>query len=552
MQKPSYFSQYGGFNSLLKSGYRHFKGKEQTLMKNVEAIGDMAAMTRTALGPNGMNKYIINMHDKLFLTKDTNVMANELEINHPAVNVLVDGLKAQNSEQGDGTNFVVTFGGELMNYAGKLVSEGLHVADVSEGYEKAFNKAMELLDKAETYKIKDVKNLEEATKIIKPVIGSKLVHGQESFLAPLIAEACINVVPENKEKFDVDNVRVAKILGGNIMKSEVIKGMLVVRKTEGAVTSCEKCNVAVYNCEFTTKGAETNDQIVFKTADELLNYTKSEEDHMEKIIKGIVDSGVKCIITGGAISNMAIHYLDKYGIMAFRTLSKFELRRIARSIGATLLVRLGAPTKEEMGYADEIKLTEISSQKCILIRKDSENNKLATIVLRGTTNDMLDNLERVVNCGVNAYRAVCKSPVFVAGAGAIDMYLSGKIKEYAREVTSLDQYAIEAFGEAFEVIPRTIMENSGINVNEKLSTLRSKNSKTPTLGINVKTGEIEDAFNMGVYDHLETKRWAIKHAYNSIKTIIKIDQIIVAKPAGGPNLTNNPYAKASQQEAEEF
>ena len=552
MQKPSYFSQYGGFNSLLKSGYRHFKGKEQTLMKNVEAIEDMAQMTRTALGPNGMNKYIINMHDKLFLTKDTNVMANELEINHPSVNVLVEGLKAQNSEQGDGTNFVVTFGGELMHYAGKLVSEGLHVADVTEGYEKAFNKSMELLDKVETYKVNDVKNLEEATKIIKPVIGSKLVHGQESFLAPLIAEACINVLPENKEKFDVDNVRVAKILGGNIMKSEVIKGMLVVRKTEGAVLSCEKCNVAVYNCEFTTKGAETNDQVVFKTADELLNYTKSEEDHMEKVIKSIVDSGVKCVITGGAISNMAIHYLDKYGIMAFRTLSKFELRRIARSIGATLLVRLGPPTKEEMGYADEIKLTEISSQKCILIRKDSENNKLSTIVLRGTTNDMLDNLERVVNCGVNAYRAVCKSPLFVAGAGAIDMYLCEKIKEYAKEFKTLDQYAIEAFGESFEVIPRTIMENSGINVNEQLPTLRAKNSKNPLLGINVKTGEIEDAFNMGVYDHLETKKWAIKHAYNSIRTIIKIDQIIVAKPAGGPNLTNNPYAKASQNEAEEF
>ena len=552
MQKPSYFSQYGGFNSLLKSGYRHFKGKEQTLMKNVEAIGDMAQMTRTSLGPNGMNKYIINMHDKLFLTKDTNVMANELEINHPAVNVLVDGLKAQNSEQGDGTNFVVTFGGELMNYAGKLISEGLHVPDVTEGYEKAFNKAMELLDKAETYKISDVKNLEEATKIIKPVIGSKLVHGQESFLAPLIAQACINVVPEKKEKFDVDNVRVAKILGGNIMKSEVIKGMLVVRKTEGAVISCEKCNVAVYNCEFTTKGAETNDQVVFKTADELLNYTKSEEDHMEKVIKSIVDAGIKCVITGGAISNMALHYLDKYGVMAFRTLSKFELRRIARSIGATLLVRLGPPTKEEMGYADEIKLTEISSQKCILIRKDSENNKLSTIVLRGTTNDMLDNLERVVNCGVNAYRAVCKSPSFVAGAGAIDMYLCEKIKEYSREVETLDHYAIEAFGESFEVIPRTIMENSGINVNENLSTLRTKNLKNPRLGINVKTGGIEDAFTMGVYDHLETKKWAIKHAYNSIRTIIKIDQIIVAKPSGGPNLTNNPYAKASQNEAEEF
>ena len=141
---------------------------------------------------------------------------------------------------------------------------------------------------------------------------------------------------------------------------------------------------------------------------------------------------------------------------------------------------------------------------------------------------------------------------FVAGAGAIDMYLSQKIVEYAKTVSSLDQYAIEAFGEAFEVIPRTIMENSGINVNEKLSTLRAKNSKNPNMGVNIKTGDIEDSFQMEIYDHLETKRWAIKHAYNSIRTIIKIDQIIVAKPAGGPNLTNNPYAKASQNEAEEF
>ena len=552
MQTPSYLSNYGGFNSLLKRGYRTFKGKTQTFYKNAEAIEDLASMTRTALGQNGNYKYIINMHDKLFLTKDTSVIAKELEINHPAVNVLVDALKAQSSEQGDGTNYVITFGGELMKYAAKLASEGLDIANISEGYEKAYNKTMELLDKAEKQKITDLTNLEEVTKFIKPVIGSKLVHGQEDFLAPLVAQACVNVVPKEKDKFDVDNVRVAKILGGNLMKSEVMKGMLVVRKTEGSVISCEKCNVGVYNCEFTTKGAETNDQVVFKTADELLNYTKSEEEHMEKIIKDIVDSGVKCIITGGAISNLAIHYLDKYGIMAFRTMSKFELRRIARSIGATLLVKLGPPTKDEMGYADEIKLTEVSSQKCILITRESENNKLSTIVLRGTTNDMLDNLERIVNCGVNAYRAVCKSPDFVAGAGAIDMYLSQKLVEYSREITSLDQYAIEAFGEAFEVIPRTIMENSGNNVNEKLSTLRSKNSKNPTMGINIKTGEIEDAFQMGIWDHLETKRWSIKHAYNSIRTIIKIDQVILAKPAGGPNLTNNPYAKASQNEAEEF
>ena len=536
----TFFNQYGGFSNLLKTGYKYFKGKEQTILKNIDAVNDMQSMTRTSLGPNGMKKYIINMHDKLFITKDTNVMATELDINHPAVNILVDALKSQNKEQGDGTNFVITFGGELLNLAGKLINDGVHISDISIGFEKAFNKSLELIDSAPKYTVSDVTNLEEATKIIKPVIGSKLVHGQESFLAPIIAEACINVLPEKKEKFDVDNVRVAKILGGNLMKSEVMKGLVVVRKTEGSVQKVEKCNVAVYNCPLETQGAETNDQIVFKTADELLNYTKGEEQHMEKLVKDIVDSGVKCVITGGAISNMAIHYLDKYGIMAFRTMSKFELRRIAKSLGAIMLVRLGAPTKEEMGYADEIKVTEISSEKCIVIKKDSEKNRLSTIVLRGTTNDMLDNLERVIQCGVNAYRSVCKSPVYVPGAGAIDMFLCEKIKEFGKTVKTLDQYAIDKFGEAFEVIPRTIAENSGINVNDIIPTLRSKNNQNPTMGLDIKGGVVDDVFNLGIYDHLETKKWAIRHAYNAVKTIVRIDQIIVAKPSGGPNLANRP------------
>lgn len=164
------------------------------------------------------------------------------------------------------------------------------------------------------------------------------------------------------------------------MDTDVLKGLVVVRTVEGNVTKVEKCKVAVYNCPIETQGAETSDEVIFKSANELLNYTKGEEDHMEKIIKEIVDSGVKAIVVGGAISNMAIHFLDKYGILAFRVLSTFELRRIAKSIGATLLVRLGAPTAEEMGSADEIKVTEISSTKCILITKDSEANKLSTIV----------------------------------------------------------------------------------------------------------------------------------------------------------------------------
>ena len=517
-------------------------------MRNIEAVNDMASMTRTSLGPNGMNKYIINMHDKLFLTKDTSVMAKELEVNHPAVNILIEASKSQDQEVGDGTNFVITFGGELLNLAGELINNGVHLSDIVLGYEKGFNKSMEILDKIPEYKIEDISKLEEATKIIKPVIGSKMVHGQESFLAPLIAQACINVLPNDRSKFNVDNVRVSKILGGTLMKTETMKGLVIVRNVEGAITKAEKCKIAVYNCPLETQGAETNDQIVFKTADELLNYTKGEEENMEKIIKNIVDSGVKCVIVGGAISNMAIHYLDKYGILAFRIMSKFELRRIASACGASLLVKLGPPREEEMGYADEIKLTEISSEKCIVLIRDSENNKLSTIILRGTTNDMLDNMERIIADGVNAYRDACKNNIYVAGAGAVEMNLSNQIKSFGKTITTLDQYGIEKFGEAFEVVPRTILENSGYNVNEVLATLRSKNNSNPNMGINIKNGEIEDTLQLGILDHLETKKWAIKHSVNAVLTILKVDQVIVAKPAGGPTFKKPPGEEALQKD----
>ena len=544
----SYFNQMGTFNSLLKEGFRHYKGAKEAVIRNIEAINDLKEMTRTAMGPNGMNKYIINMHDKLFLTKDTHVMTEELDINHPAVNIVCNAAKSQDQECGDGTNFVITFAGELLDLAAELINGGVHLADVIIGYEKAYAKTLELLDQVPTYDLPDIKSVEEVTKVIKPVIGSKMVHGQETFLAPLIAQACISVLPDKQEKFLVDNVRVAKILGGSLMDSEVIKGLVVVRNVEGNVTKVENCKVAVYNCPLETQGAETSDEVVFKNANDLLNYTKGEEDHMEKIIKEIVDSGVKAIVVGGAISNMAIHFLDKYGILAFRVLSKFELRRIAKSLGATLLVRLGAPTKEEMGTADEIRVTEISSTKCILVTRDSTENKLSTIVLRGTTNDMLDNVERIIADGVNAYRDACKSQKYVPGAGAVEMFLSNGIKTFGKTVTTLDQYGIDKFGEAFEVVPRTLLENSGFNVHEKLSTLRAKSSTDGHMGVNVKTGEIENAFTMNIYDHLETKRWRIKLAVDAVFTVLRVDQVIVAKPAGGPNLAKKPPGVSNEDD----
>jgi len=327
-----------------------------------------------------------------------------------------------------------------------------------------------------------------------------------------------------------------------------VKGMVVVRNVEGSVSKVDKCTVAVYNCPLDTRTAETKDTVVLRSAEELLNYTKSEEDNMEVIIKAIANSGVKCVVVGGQISDMAMHFLDKYGILVVRILSKFEIRRICKCLGATLLTRLGPPSHEEMGHADRVFVDEIGSQKCVIFQRESELNRLSTIVIRGSTNNLLENIEKTIEDGVNAYKAICKDSSYLPGAGAAEMYISGQLKTFSKEFSGLEQYAIEKFGEAFEVVPRALTENAGLNVNEVMANLYSKNSSNSKMGVNIKTGEIVDAFELGVGDHLESKRWAIRLSGDAVLTILRIDQIIVAKPAGGPNLQNRP----KDPEADEF
>lgn len=478
------FNPQNTLTSLLKEGYRTYSGMEESMMRNIEAVKEISQICRTSLGPNGMNKFVVNHIDKIFLSKDTGTIMKELEVNHPAAKLIVDASKMQNQECGDNTNYVITMAGEILSNAENLIRAGVHPTDIQLGYEKAYEKLLKLVEELKKFEVEDLKNVDEVAKVISPVIQTKLIHKHDENLAKLIAKACIMVCPSKPSLFNEEHVRVSKVLGGSLSSSKVISGLVVVRDVLGSVSRVQNTKVAVFNCPFESISSETKDTVLFKNADELLSYNQSEEDFIEKIVKDIVDKGIKAVIVGGSVSDIAIHFLDRYNILVLRVLSKFELRRIAKSLGATPLVRLGTPSAEELGYADSIEVDEIGSTKCIVIKRESEENKLATVLIRGTSSNFLDNIEKVVEDGVWLFKNLCRNNLFVAGAGAFETYLSNEIKKYSKTVTSLDQYAIDKFGESFLVIPRTLIENSGLNVNEVLSNLCTKNSENNQMGVN--------------------------------------------------------------------
>lgn len=389
-------------------------------------------------------------------------------------------------------------------------------------------------------KVEDVRAQAELSKAIRTVIAAKQA-GSEDFLADLVAEAVLAVLPKNPYNFNVDNIRVVKIMGGSLEQSRVVKGMVFGREPDGNVKKATKAKVGVYSCPIDISQTETKGTVLLHNAKEMLDFTKGEEAQLEQIMKELHDSGLRVIVAGSTIGELALHYLNRYGILVIKVLSKFELRRLCRVVGATPLARLGAPMPDEMGSVDIVETLEIGGDRVTVFRQENDVTRTATIVLRGATQNHLDDVERAVDDGVNVVKAITRDARLVPGAGATEMQLVERVSAFGEKTPGLSQYAIKKYAEAFEVIPRTIAESAGLDATEVISRLYSahakKDKKRWTMGVDVEnddgTGTL-DAAEEGILDLLNTKESAIKLATDAARTVLSVDQIIVARQAGGP------------------
>lgn len=226
---------------------------------------------------------VINHLDKLFVTSDAATIIRETEVHHPAAKMIAMAAKMQESEAGDGTNFVISFAGELMQQAESLIKMGLHPSEILIGYEKGAKKVLELLEDLACYTVSNVRDRTEIQNCIKSSIASKQ-YGLEDFLSGLIAEASLYAMPTEATRFNVDAVRVQKILGGTINDSQVVHGMVVLRGSETTTVEVKKAKIAVFNTSIEMQQGETKGTVLLKNADDLLNYTRGEEDQFEKFI----------------------------------------------------------------------------------------------------------------------------------------------------------------------------------------------------------------------------------------------------------------------------
>ncbi|CAK9815548.1 T-complex protein 1 subunit theta [Anthophora quadrimaculata] len=525
-----------GMAQMLKDGARYFLGLEEAVYRNITVCKEFAQTMRTAYGPNGMNKMVINHIEKLFVTNDAATIINELEVEHPAAKLIVLASKMQESEVGDGTNFVIILAGALLEAAEGLLRLGITPAEIVEGYEASLEKALEILPTLVCHEIKDFRDEKQIQMGIKTSIMSKQ-YGNEDPITSLVTKACTSILPENTT-FNVDNVRVCKILGSGISSSEVVQGMVFKRQVEGDVTKKDNAKIAVYTCAVDIMQTETKGTVLIKTADELMKFSKGEESLLENQIKAIADSGATVIVSGGKFGDMALHYINKYDLMAVRIPSKFDVRRLCKTVGATALPKLTPPTKEELGYADSVYIDEVGDTIVVKFAIDGKDSRVSTIIVRGSTENYMDDIERAIDDGVNTFKGITRDGRFLPGAGATEIELAAQLSTYADTLPGLEQYAVRRFATALEIFPKTLAENSGSYASELVSKLyaaHKEGKKNYGFDIDNKAGLIDTVEN-GILDLFLTKEWGLKYAVGVACTVLKVDQIIMAKRAGGPKV----------------
>ena len=422
--------------------------------------------------------------------------------------------------------------------------------------------------------VKDVRSQSELAKAIRTVVASKQ-SGSEDHIASLVAEAVLATLPKNPQNFNVDNIRVVKIMGGSLEQSKVVKGMVFGREPDGRVKSAKHAKVGVFSCPIDISQTETKGTVLLHNAKEMMDFTKGEESQLEQAIKELHDSGLRVVVAGASVGELAHHYLDRYNILLVKVLSKFELRRLCRVVGATPLARLGAPMPDEMGNVDVVETLEIGGDRVTVFRQENESTRTATLVIRGATQNHLDDVERAIDDGVNVVKAITRDPKLVPGAGATEIQLIERVSAYGEKTPELSQYAIKKYAEAFEVIPRTLAESAGLDATEVLATLyaahhrrhhnssKKANGKADAdeddnedddedededededdteddwhTGVDVENEDGSgtlDAKDEGILDLLIAKQWAIRLATEAARTVLSVDQIIVARQAGGP------------------
>ncbi|CAM4471540.1 hypothetical protein PO909_015759 [Leuciscus waleckii] len=521
------------------SGYKNKGGAyvdrdkpAQIRYSNISAGKAVADAIRTSLGPKGMDKMIQDGKGDVTITNDGATILKQMQVLHPAAKMMVELSKAQDIEAGDGTTSVVVIAGALLDACSKLLQKGIHPTIISESFQKAVDKGVEILTSiSQPVLLSDKETLLNSA---TTSLCSKVVSQYSSLLAPMSVDAVMKVIdPATATSVDLRNIHIVKKLGGTIDDCELVDGLVLTQRVSTAVSRVEKAKIGLIQFCLSPPKTDMDNQIVVSDYAQMDRVLREERAYILNLIKQIKKAGCTVLliqksILRDALSDLALHFLNKMKIMVIKDIEREEIEFICKTIGTKPIAHIDQFTPEMLGtaeLAEEVSLD--GSGKLVKITGCVNPGKTVSIVVRGSNKLVIEEAERSIHDALCVIRCLVKKRYLIAGGGAPEIELALRLAEYSRSLAGMEAYCVRAYADALEVIPSTLAENAGLNPISTVTELRNRHAQgEKTAGINVRKGGISNILEELVVQPLLVSVSALTLATETVRSILKIDDLV--------------------------
>jgi archaeal chaperonin len=538
---------------LLREGTTETKGN-QAQRNNITAAKTIAEIVRTSLGPRGMDKMLVNNLGDVTITNDGATILKEIDVQHPAAKMMVEISKATDNEVGDGTTSTVVLAGSLLSKAEELIAKDVHPTVIVDGYRMASEKAIEVLRKAST-KV-DPADRQILGKIARTSMASKLVSVNAEPLSKIVVNAVIAVAEKardnSKLKVDADSIKVEKKAGGSVEDTKLIQGIVLDKEVvHGAMPKrIEDAKIALLNAALEIEKTEMSAEIRISDPQQMHMFLEEENRMLKSMVDKISASGANVLLCQKGIDDLAQHYLAKEGILAVRRVKESDMNNLAKATDGRVLSNMDELSADDLGYAKLVEERKVETDKWVFV-EGCKNPKAVSILIRGGSQRVVDEAERSVHDAVMAVKDVVEYPYITVGAGAPEVYISQKIREWSASLSGRSQLAVERFADSVEEIAIALAENAGMDPLDTQTQLRAKAAQAkPKYGVDVINGKVADMAAKDIYEPLKVKEQVVNAATEASCMILRIDDVIAASkskesgppPGGGGGMGGpNPY-----------
>lgn len=521
---------YGHPDQVMRDGASEEKGENAKLINIMGALA-VADLVKTTLGPKGMDKILQGMDRNMSVrvTNDGATILKSLHMDNPAGKILIDISKTQDDEIGDGTTSVAVLCGEMLRAAERLLDQSIHPQTIIDGYRAAHDIAIKTLtESAEDNSANPAKLREDLLEIAATTLSSKILTVEKAHFSNL----CVDAVMRLKGSTNLEMINIIKKLGGTLKDSFLEPGFLLDKKIGiGQPRELINAKILVANTPMDTDKIKIfGGKVKVDGIAQLAEVEAAEKEKMKSKCMKIINHGINCFINRQLIYNYPEEIFAQHGVMAIEHADFEGVERLAKALGSDVLSTFDETDKVAYGFAakiDEIMIGESS----VLRFSGLRHGEACTIVLRGTSQHLLDEAERSMHDALCVVSQMVRESRTVLGAGCSEMRMACAIEEQAKLTAGKKALAMQAFASALRSIPAILADNCGMDSNDIVTRLTAEHYQgRKTMGLDVVEGDIGDIKKLKITESFKVKSSVVNYAAEAAEMILRVDSVHRAVP----------------------